>query len=235
MVRMVIFDMAGTTIDEQNLVYKTLHRSIEEAGFSISLEEVLTHCAGKEKRQAIIDALKAKGVSQELEQTAEKIFLQFKEALKAAYQSEPINLQPGASQLFEQLQKRSVKVVLNTGYDRPTTEQILQRIGYQQHPAIDLVVSATDVENSRPHPDMIQFAIRQLGLKDASEVVKVGDSIIDIQEGQEAGCRFSIGVTTGAHTYEQLQSAHPDVIIENLDELIPFLDEANALASLQPK
>ena len=57
MIRMVVFDMAGTTVDEDNVVYKTLQSEINKAGFSFSLEQVLAEGAGKEKRQAIKDIL----------------------------------------------------------------------------------------------------------------------------------------------------------------------------------
>jgi beta-phosphoglucomutase-like phosphatase (HAD superfamily) len=33
MVKLVVFDMAGTTIDEDNVVYKTHQQSIELAGY----------------------------------------------------------------------------------------------------------------------------------------------------------------------------------------------------------
>ncbi|WP_200890708.1 hypothetical protein [Pedobacter lusitanus] len=47
---MVVFDMAGTTVNENNLVYKTLRNAINNAGFEFSLEEVLAEGAGKEKK-----------------------------------------------------------------------------------------------------------------------------------------------------------------------------------------
>jgi phosphoglycolate phosphatase-like HAD superfamily hydrolase len=53
--------------------------------------------------------------------------------------------------------------------------------------------------------------------------VKVGDSIIDIEEGKNAGCALSIGITTGAHSYEQLASANPNHIINHLSELLPVI------------
>jgi phosphoglycolate phosphatase-like HAD superfamily hydrolase len=61
-------------------------------------------------------------------------------------------------------------------------------------------------------------------MQDPWEVIKIGDSIIDIKEGQNAGCRLSIGITTGAHIYHQLRSANPDYILNNLLELIPIVD-----------
>jgi phosphoglycolate phosphatase-like HAD superfamily hydrolase len=63
----------------------------------------------------------------------------------------------------------------------------------------------------------------QAGIESANEVAKVGDSIIDIMEGKNAGCSFTIGITSGAHTLEQLQSANPSYIINNLNELLPLL------------
>jgi beta-phosphoglucomutase-like phosphatase (HAD superfamily) len=33
MIRMIVFDMAGTTVDEDNVVYKTLMKTVNAAGF----------------------------------------------------------------------------------------------------------------------------------------------------------------------------------------------------------
>jgi phosphoglycolate phosphatase-like HAD superfamily hydrolase len=71
---------------------------------------------------------------------------------------------------------------------------------------------------------MIQLAMEVFDLSNATEVVKVGDSIIDIEEGKNAGCKLSVGITTGAHTREQLKTANPDYIIDDLLELLPLLD-----------
>ena len=44
------FDMAGTTIDEDNLVYKTVQKAINEYGYNVSLEEVLQYGSRKRKK-----------------------------------------------------------------------------------------------------------------------------------------------------------------------------------------
>ena len=49
--------MAGTVVDEQNLVYKTVQQAIERAGHPTDLPTVLRYAAGKEKRTAIQDVL----------------------------------------------------------------------------------------------------------------------------------------------------------------------------------
>ena len=59
-IKMVVFDMAGTTVNEDNIVYKALRNAINSVGgFDLSLEEVLEHGAGKEKLEAIKKANKS--------------------------------------------------------------------------------------------------------------------------------------------------------------------------------
>jgi phosphoglycolate phosphatase-like HAD superfamily hydrolase len=74
---------------------------------------------------------------------------------------------------------------------------------------------------------MIFMAMELMGISDASTVAKVGDSVIDIEEGKNAFCGLTVGVTTGAHTRQQLASAHPDVIIDKLMELLPLVTRAS--------
>jgi phosphonatase-like hydrolase len=222
MIRMVVFDMAGTTVDENNIVYKTLQQVINAAGFDFSLEQVLTEGAGKEKLVAIKDILSLAG-SQPDDSLANKIYASFTNDLAIAYDRFELKPQPGAEELFKILKGKDILVVLNTGYNQATADSILQKLGWEIGLQIDELVTASNVTNNRPDPDMILLAMKEFRITDAKEVVKVGDSIIDIEEGINAGCGLSIGITTGAHTYEQLASANPNAIINNLMELLPLL------------
>ncbi|MEY4134956.1 MAG: hypothetical protein RL386_1306, partial [Bacteroidota bacterium] len=56
-------------------------------------------------------------------------------------------------------------------------------------------------------------------ITDPGEVAKVGDAVADIEEGRNAGCGLVLGITTGAHTHDQLRAARPDRIIASLAEL----------------
>lgn len=223
---MAVFDMAGTTVNEDNLVYKAVREAINEKGYDFTLDEVLAEGAGKEKLQAIRSVLALKDIRNEA--LAAGIFKRFLVLLGEAYQTQPITEQPHATRLFHALCRQGVRVVLNTGYDRLTAESLIGKIGWVKDVDYDGLVTASDVQQNRPQPDMILLAMQQQGITNAQEVLKVGDSIIDIEEGRNAGCRFSIGITTGAHTFEQLESAHPDFILRNLDELLPVVLAANA-------
>lgn len=224
-IKMIVFDMAGTTVNEDNIVYKTLRNAINTiGGFQLALEEVLAHGAGMEKLQAIRAILK-NSLGIENQQLADTIFSFFLQELKNAYQVEEIYPNANAQELFEVLKKKGVLRVLNTGYDRATAEFLLTKLNWKIGREIDGLVTASDVPRNRPYPDMILDAMVKFGISDSLSVAKVGDSTIDIQEGQNAGCALSIGITTGAHTSAQLGTANPDFIIDDLLELEAIIEQ----------
>jgi len=214
---MVVFDMAGTTVDENNVVYKTLHAAIVNAGIPVALDDVLLHGAGKEKLQAIKDVL----ASQHHETAhAQEIYNYFIIALENAYQNLEVTPCSNAETVFALLKKQEIKVVLNTGYNRATATGLLSKLSWIEGEDIDLLVTASDVSNNRPAPDMIDYAIKHFAITDPTTVVKVGDSAIDIEEGKNAGCGKTFGVTTGAQTREQIQVAGPTAVVDDLLEIL---------------
>ena len=231
MIKMVVFDMAGTTVNENNVVYKTLQKAINEKGFNLSIEQVLLEGAGKEKLQAIKSILKVYAKIDD-NNLAGTIYQRFIVLLAKAYDALEISPQENAEELFKELKQRKIFVVLNTGYNTKTAQSLLTKLRWQKGSEFDLLVTANDVAETRPKPAMILLAMKKSGISNAAEVVKVGDSIIDIEEGKNAGCRFNIGITSGAHTRKQLESATPDYIIDNLLELLPLLDKENKKASV---
>jgi phosphonatase-like hydrolase len=221
-VEMVIFDMAGTTINEDNIVYKTLQKAINSFGIEVDLLSVLAIGAGQEKLNAIQDIIKAHGNETDLDK-ADAIFKSFLAMLATAYEEFAIEAMKNAESVLLSLRNKNVLVVLNTGYDKNTANFILEKINWRQFYHFDLLVTASDVKKSRPAPDMIQFAMNLFSIEDPKRIVKVGDSKIDIEEGKNANCLYSIGITTGAQTKEQLQDATPDYIIDDLSELFDIL------------
>jgi phosphonatase-like hydrolase len=222
MIRMVVFDMAGTTVNENNVVYKTLQQAINEKGFNFTLDEVLLEGAGKEKLQAIKSILNIYAEKEDND-LANDIYKRFIALLAEAYNNQEILPQDNAIELFHALKLKNVLVVLNTGYNNETAESLIKKLGWKKGADYDSLVTANDVDKNRPNPDMIWLAMKRFDISNAAEVAKVGDSIIDIEEGKNAGCSLNIGITTGAHTFEQLQTANPDYIVHNLMELLPLL------------
>lgn len=220
---MVVFDMAGTTIDEDNVVYKTLHEAIVSHSISVSLNQVLSFGAGKEKFQAIIDILDKTDQPSNSE-LVNLIYNHFIEKLTINYNTLEIKALPNVEKVFKELMNRKIKVVLNTGYNRKTAEFLIEKLGWKISIDYDLLVTSSDVKQNRPHPDMILSAMAALNVSDSSGVIKVGDSAIDILEGKNANCGLNIGITTGAQTKEQLLEANPDFIINDIYSIVELID-----------
>jgi phosphonatase-like hydrolase len=223
-IKCVVFDMAGTTVNEDNLVYKTLQAALNHFNVPVDLNHVLLHGAGKEKFQAIKDIIS--NSPYELEETEQlEVFKYFLAQLDIAYTNFDVTPMPGAEQVFAALKQAGIKVVLNTGYNRATAENLLGQLGWVEGQQIDLLVTASDVPHNRPMPDMILYAKDKLYIADTKQMVKIGDSCIDIEEGKNAGCLLNIGITTGAQTETQLMEAKPDYIVHSLSEMLEILSK----------
>lgn len=223
MVKLVIFDMAGTAINEDNLVYKTIQRMMTQHGLEVSLETVLEFGAGKEKRTAIADiAAQIPGAGEVSDDWVDGVHRDFQRALDQAYETEPMEVFPSVRKVIGILRSKGVKVGFNTGYSRVVAEKILQRVGVVVGEDIDALATASDVTNGRPAPDMIDLICSQVAVP-ARAAVKIGDSAIDIDEGRSAGVKLAIGVTTGAQGRALLETAKPDHIFDDMMELLPIL------------
>jgi phosphonatase-like hydrolase len=223
---MVIFDMAGTTVDEDNVVYKTLQRAISDHGYAFTLKQVLSAGAGKEKLHAIKSILDIQQINDD--SISARIYQHFIILLSEAYIYLNVLPQPNAEEVFRILRQQKILIILNTGYHFETARQLIDKLGWKKGIEYHDLITASDVKNSRPQPDMILLAMHHFGILRSDEVVKVGDSTVDIEEGKNAFCALTIGVTTGAHTRNQLSESNPDFIISDLSELPEIISHYNA-------
>jgi len=221
-IKLAVFDMAGTVVNEDNVVYKTLQKAINERGFQVTLDFVLEHGAGKEKHQAIKDIITADIGNVDATMPA-SIFEDFKKLLVGAYNNLNVTSYEGVEEMLYALKANGIKVALNTGYDTNTAQLLLNKMNWTIGKEYDVLVTADDVVLGRPNPDMIVEAMMKLNVQQEELVLKAGDSIIDIEEGKNANCGVTIGVTTGAHTREQLLSAKPTYVLDSLTELKQLL------------
>lgn len=226
-IKLCVFDMAGTTVNEDNLVYKTVRdsinqslRSADHSDKQVNLDLCLEYGAGKEKSKAIYDILNTLELSDaEIESLTSTAFATFKDSLATAYNQDTLAEFEGMSDLFEQLKNNGRHVVLNTGYDAKTANKILTVLGWSVGSQVDALVTADDVDNGRPAPDMITLAMKQFNIEDSQLVLKAGDSGIDIEEGQNAECGLVVGVLSGAQNEQQLAKYQPDAILDKLTDL----------------
>ena len=224
---LVVFDIAGTTVFDGDAVGTCLRRALEHvAGQSFSRDEV-NAVMGIPKPVAIRRLLEQRVGNAPGRRQVEEVHADFQARMLEFYQSSAdVKAVDGAAAVFAELRRRGLKVVLDTGFGRPITDAVMARLGWRAPGTIDATVTADDVANGRPAPDMIFRAMQLSGVKDASRVVKVGDTPSDLHEGTNAGCGMVIGVTSGSHTADELR-AHPHTaLVDSIRDLPAILEAA---------
>ncbi|MGY0038672.1 HAD-IA family hydrolase [Pedobacter sp. NJ-S-72] len=131
---------------------------------------------------------------------------------------------PNVEETLKALRKQGVKVGINTGFSKDIADAIINRLQWKEKGIIDYLIGSDEVELGRPHPFMIQHQMHEAGIADPLQVIKVGDTEVDIHEGQNAGCRYVVGITTGIFTREKLQTYNPTHLIDNIAEVLTIIN-----------
>lgn len=198
--RLVSLDMAGTTFDDDNTVYRVLKEVISEVSRRDVPQDLVDSWTGTSKLAAIRGMLEALGV----EADADATFVTFSEALEQQYRENPPQLFDGVLEMFECLRASGVRVALQTGYSRRIAQLILDGADLRVGRDIDALVASDEVEASRPAPYMIFRTMEATGVTNVREVLVAGDTPNDLGAGMNAGAGFVVGVLSGAHTIDEL-------------------------------
>lgn len=106
-------------------------------------------------------------------------------------------LVPGVAETMEQLRAAGIKIAFTTGYNREMLDIVLSECE-RQGVRGDAAVCGSDVPQGRPAPWMALECARLTGIYPPAACVKCGDTIVDIQEGRNAGM-WSIGVAVSGN------------------------------------
>ena len=218
-IELVVFDMAGTTIEDTGQVPEAFTTVLRRHGIEIT-QEALRSVRGASKREAIRHFLEQQPSTGTLDLSArtEQVFAEFRQCLATIYAERGIRTIPGAAETFAWLHQRGVRMALNTGFDRVITELILHTVGWEKD-TVDAVVCGDDVPRGRPAPYLIFHAMQATGVISMQRVANVGDTILDLQAGRNASARWNIGVLSGAHTKEQLEQVEHTHLLPSVAEL----------------
>ena len=222
-IKLVVFDMAGTTVSDENYVALSFQQAMKKHGYHVELKDV-NPLMGYEKPlaiQMILDKYET-DIQKINTDSIARIHTDFVNIMLEFYtNSNEIRPLPNVESTFGQLRAMGIKIGLDTGFSRNIAELIISRLNWETQ--IDIMVASDDVKNGRPYPDMIHKMQADLNLLTTDEVVKIGDTEVDVNEGINAGCKYVVGITTGAFTREELEPHHPTHIIDDISELIAII------------
>jgi phosphonatase-like hydrolase len=229
-IRLAVFDMAGTTIQDTGVVPLAFDAALASQGLSATAEE-LDAIRGAGKRDAIRQLVQARRGDVDLDRHAEAAYDAFRGELDRRFRAGGARPVAGAVEVFEWLRRRGVAIVLNTGFDRDTQALVLSAVGWDQGEGngrrkgvADALVCGDDVAQGRPAPYMIFRAMERTGITSVAEVLNIGDTVLDIQSGRNAGCGVNVAVCSGAHSRDKLAREGGAHLIEDVSQLPALLD-----------
>jgi phosphonoacetaldehyde hydrolase len=199
-VKLVAFDWAGTIVDfgcqAPTLAFVKLLR---EAGVAITAEQARgpmgigkrEHIAALLDHPDIARAWREEHGSDPTAADGDRLYEAFAEIqIQAAL--DRADLIPGTLETIDWLRGRGIRIATNTGYFDAVLDAILP-VAAEKGLEADSNVCATDVPEARPAPWMVVVNMLETGVYPAEAVVKVGDTVPDIEEGLNAGA-WTVGV-----------------------------------------
>ena len=216
-IRGVIFDLDGTLIDSLSLYYQCLNQELERTGLQPVSKDFLFRNLGMgiSLRDMLRKIISDNRDDEVIETIADGILEQF---MKVDME---VPLLPGVNEIFSFLKTEGVKIGMATGRTSGAAYEWkrFNHIGLAEF--INAIVTAAEVENRKPAPDVIAQCAKKLHVVPENCIV-VGDSISDVIAARAAGA-ISVAVCTGVDDAEKLKEAGPEGVIERLDNMIGLL------------
>jgi HAD superfamily hydrolase (TIGR01509 family) len=208
----VVLDVDGTLVDSNLAHARAWYEVLSEAGYTVSVEHLrrLIGMGSDKLLPAAIGVEKDSAEGKRLTQVRGKLFEEcYLPRLKPTR---------GARELLEHLRANGHKLVVASSAENDELRALLDIVG-----AADLVQDTTtssDVEESKPDPDVVQSALTKLGLPPERSVM-LGDTPYDVEAASRAGVPI-IGVRCGGWRDADLHGA-----------VVVFDDPADVLAHIQ--
>ncbi|MFG2968522.1 MULTISPECIES: phosphonatase-like hydrolase [unclassified Streptomyces] len=212
-IRLVVLDMAGTTVADGGLVEQAFTAAARH--LDADPEQMIDYVRatmGESKISVFRHLFGEEAKAQEANKAFEAAYAELVDGGR-------VHALPGARETIETLQAQGRTVVLTTGFARATQDAILAALGWQD--LVPLTLCPADAGGrGRPYPDMVLTAfLRTRAADDVRQVAVVGDTSYDMLTGVRAGAGLVAGVLTGAHGADALRGAGATHVLESVDRL----------------
>ena len=255
-VQAVVLDWAGTVVDHGCMgPVQTFIKAFAKHGVTVGNDEARKPM-GQEKRQHLREMFHMPEIARRWQTRyghsptlpeMDAVYATVEELMVQTL-SEHMQLVPGVLESVGQLKSRDIKIGSCTGYPASVMAILVPEAARQGYTP-EVVVSSSDVPASRPYPWMCYLAAIKLGVYPMKTMVKIGDTVADIQEGLNAGM-WTIGIVrTGNYvglTEAGLASLDTDVrnralekarkclwaagahyVVDSIADIVPVVDAIN--------
>lgn len=181
-----IFDVDGTLLDTREGVIASVETAIRKFGYPMPEPEVLRSFIGPPIQDSFA---KTYGLSKE---DADRMAAAFRESYKGEnlLKAKPYD---GIYELMDTLCRKGIQIAIATYKRQDYAETILRYFGFHRY---SNVLYGSDFEGKLKKVDIIRKCMEDLGSRDYTNAVMIGDSWHDANGAEQLGVDF-IGVTYG--------------------------------------
>jgi HAD superfamily hydrolase (TIGR01509 family) len=205
--KVVVLDVDGTLMDTNYLHTEAWARAFEEIGHRAPRAEIHRQI-GKGSDKLIPEFVEDEQKGEKADELHGELYLEMQD------HGHPL---PGAKELIANLAERDYEVWFVTSAKDEELEHHLEEL--ETEGKIAGVVNSSDVENSKPAPDIFELALEKAGAT-PDETVAVGDAVWDIEAADRAGIRTVAVLTGGAFSEEELKEAGAVEVYEDCAALL---------------
>ena len=214
MSRLIVFDCDGTLVDSQQLIVEAARQTL----LAHELEPVEANAV-----RAVIGLSLELALAQLVPDADERMLISLVASYRANWRLlrsqgvlEP--LFPRTREVLDMLGRNGHLLGVATGKSRSGLLEVLDHHGLT---ALFVSFQTADRHPSKPHPSMLEEAMRETGSAPA-ETLMVGDTSFDMEMARAAGAR-AIGVAWGYHSPELLRAAGAELVLDDFDQLMDCL------------
>jgi HAD superfamily hydrolase (TIGR01549 family) len=203
----IVFDIDGTLVDstyhhalawqrafhanDVTIPFWRIHRTIGMGG-----DKLVAHVAGDEVEERLGDTLR---------DVWREEYIKIKAEVRAL---------AGATELVKKLTADGFQVALASSGDPEFADEALDDLDIRDH--VTTLKTSSDVEGSKPEPDIIEVTLEAVG---ARRAVVVGDTPYDVASADRAGLRC-IGLRSGGYSEAELVDAGAALVVDAPEDLM---------------
>ena len=217
MVKAVIFDIDGTLVDSVDLHARAWQEAFAHFGKHFSYERVRSQI-GKGGDQLLPVFLS----EHEIEEFGDELTEYRGELFKRKYMPLVVAF-PRVRELFERIRRDGKRIALASSAKKDELKEYKRIANIED--LVEDEASADDAEKSKPHPDIFEAALAQLGDVKPTEAIAVGDTPYDAEAAGKAGLR-TIGLLSGGFPEEDLRAAGCVRIYKDAADLLANYDSS---------
>jgi phosphoglycolate phosphatase len=209
----IIFDFDYTLVDSSPAIIECISYALGKIGLPVPTTELIRKTIGMSSKDALRTLL------QNDNPNVLKEFRYYFTHMEDEITLEKTILLDGVREALVELDSRNFQLGIVSNASSQRIGAFLSSVKLNE--LIDVVIGFEEAPKLKPDPSGLLMAIKKLG-RSREQTAYIGDSLVDAETAHRTRMPF-IAVLTGVNDKQEFKKYAPVIIINNLQELLPWL------------